>query len=168
MVACILLMVLALEGFQRIVHGNKNPTESLPQVPGHIWSSRSSSDYFRHCVWLNGASREADLFWSACDYTSQVLADVEAENRAAFVRDGAKKERVLDLVSSQRAGTTFVRICPVVRGGCDDEEELRLIGRVGNGWWEIVARWANPVEPDGPAMRASREERFAQLIADDV
>ena len=165
-VACILVLVVALEGFQRVVHGNRNPTASLPQVPGPIWSSSTSSDYFRHCVWLNGTSREAELSWSACDYTSQVLAEVEAGNRAAFVRDGAKNES-LGLVPTQPAGTTFIRICPVVGGGCDDDEELRLVGRVGNGWWEIVARWANPVEPDGPAMRASREQRFARLMADE-
>jgi hypothetical protein len=116
---------------------------------------------------MTGTSGEAALSWSACDFKVEIVAEVVVNNRVDFVRDGAKNEIVLNVVPSQPAGTTFVRTCSVVGGGCDDYEDLRLIGRMGNGYWELAASWANPDEPDGPAMRAWRERRFAGLMVNE-
>lgn len=163
-VVAVLALVLAMEGFQRVVHGSRNPTAELPPVPGPVWTSRGTQfGLLRDCVALYGRSGEATLSWTACEFTSEVFADVVTRNVAASVRDGATNETRMGLVSSQPVGTAFVRTCFVV-DGCDYSEDLRLIGRLGSGYWELFATWVNPDEADGPATRASREQRFAQLM----
>ena len=138
--ATIFAVTAAAEGTERIVHGPANPNSLLPNTPSAIWMTATPSLSRPDCTYLVGATGKVQLTWLSCPSTLALLADLAIAD-AIMRAPGHQHNTVLTDVQSLPPGTTLFRTC-LDLGDCSSGETLTLIGRKGNGFWEVRADYS--------------------------